>query len=150
MNRYKKEQPRLSEIKKENPFGTPANYFDDFPARLQAKIDAENKVVPPAKKNRFIQSIKPALGLAASFALIALLVYWPVKMYLTNEVVENAPQNNSYEEEFSSMVIENIDENSFFALLEEPDNGIEFSEEDLLSYVSTNLSEYELYTETEK
>ena len=150
MNKYKNEQPRLSKIKKENPFGVPANYFDDFPARLQARIDAEKEVVPPEKKNRFIQFIKPALGLAASFALVALLVYWPVKMYLTSEVVESAQQNNSYEEEFSSMVIENIDDTSFFALLEEPDNGIEFSEEDLLSYVSTNLSEYELYTETEK
>lgn len=145
MNKFRKEQPELSQIKKENPFGTPKNYFDDFPARLQVRLE-EEQMVAPSRKPRIIQFIKPAIGLAASFVLVALLVYWPVKLYLTN----NNLQSDLYEEEFSSMVIETIDDDSFYALLDNSENGIEFSDEDLLSYVSTNISEYEIYTETEK
>ena len=46
-------------------------------------------------------------------------------------------------------LVEDIDDNSFYALLEETDEGIEFTEEDLFAYVSTNISDYELYIETE-
>ncbi len=149
MSEIRKKRPQLSEIKKENPFGTPDNYFDDFSARLHARLEAEKKVVP-TKQSRIIRFIKPAIGLAASFALVALLVYWPVKMYLSTEIADNNIQPYSYEEEFSSMVVESIDENSFFTLLGEQEDGIEFSEEDLMSYVSSNISEYEFYTETYK
>ncbi len=44
-------------------------------------------------------------------------------------------------------VVEGIDESSFFTMLDEPTSGIEFSDEDLLSYASANISEYELFTE---
>ncbi len=149
MSKLRKNGPHLSEIKKENPFGTPENYFDDFSARLQARIEAEKEVVP-TKQNRIIRFIKPAIGLAASFLLVALLVYWPVKLYLSDEIADSNLQSDTYEDEFSNMVVESIDENSFYTLLAEPDNGIEFSEEDLMTYVSTNISEYEIYTETYK
>jgi hypothetical protein len=149
MSKLRKDRTQLSEIKKENPFGTPDNYFDDFSARLHTRLEAEKKVVP-TKQGRIIRFIKPAIGLAASFVLVALLVYWPVKLYLSTEIADNNLQPDLYEEEFSSMVVESIDENSFFTLLDEQENGIEFSEEDLMSYVSTNISEYEIYTETYK
>jgi hypothetical protein len=149
MSNLKGDRPQLSEIKKENPFGTPNNYFDDFSARINARLEAEEKDIP-TKKNQFIRFVKPALGLAASFVLVVFLVYWPVKLYLSAEIADNDFQPSLYEDDFSNIAVESIDENSFFALLEEPGNDIKFSEEDLMSYVSANISEYEIYEETYK
>ncbi len=145
MDELEKISPELSKIKKENPFRVPDNYFDDFSARLQIRLEAE-KMVVPIKQNRFIQFLKPALGLAASFALIFMLVYWPLKSFMPDQVASSQIQDELSEDEFLS-VVEGIDENSFFALLNEQDEGIKFSDEDLISYVGNNISDYEIYSE---
>ena len=41
MDELKHIAPGLSKMARENPFRTPPHYFDDFPARLQMKIEAE-------------------------------------------------------------------------------------------------------------
>ena len=87
MDELKNISPKLSEIKKENPFRTPDNYFDDFSARFDlAQKQEESK--PLEKKTNIVQILKPALGLAASFALIFMLVYVPLKTFIpSNESV---------------------------------------------------------------
>ena len=80
MDELKEIAPKLSKMKQESPFGVPDNYFDDFSARLQMKIETE-KTILPNQQNRIIQFLKPAIGLAASFALIFMLVYWPLKSF---------------------------------------------------------------------
>lgn len=147
MDELEKFSPQLSKLKKENPFGTPDKYFDDFSARLQMKLEAEKKVVP-IQQNRIIRFLKPAIGLAASFALIFMLVYWPLNTFLPDKVANNNSQPDLDEMEFLSMV-EGIDENSFYALLEEPDGTIEFTDDDLIHYLSANVSEYEIYAGTD-
>ena len=92
MDEIKKIAPKLSEIKKENPFEVPPRYFDDFSARLQMKIVAE-KTIMHSPKNRFIQFLRPALGLAASLAIIFSLVYFPLKTYKNSLFSDNAYQN---------------------------------------------------------
>lgn len=140
--------PELSKIKKEVPFGVPVNYFDNFSVRLQLKLEAE-KVAVPNPKNRIVQFLKPALSLAASFALIFMLVYWPLKTFIPNQVADNGNSNEQRitEMEYLSMV-EGIDEYSFFALLDEPSGSEDFSDEEIVSYLQANSSEYEIYTET--
>ena len=145
MDELKNTAPKLSKIKKENPFGTPDKYFDDFSARLQAKLDTENKVVP-IQRNKIIRLLKPALGLAASFAIIFMLVNLPLKKFMSQKVVTNNIETELTETDYLD-VVEGIDENSFFTMLDEPADGIEFSDEDLLSYASANISEYELFAE---
>ncbi|MCK5730652.1 MAG: hypothetical protein KAH68_06235 [Draconibacterium sp.] len=143
MDELKKNTPRLSKLKKENPFGTPDKYFDDFSARLKIKLEAEKKIIP-IKQNLIIRFLKPAIGIAASFAIIFLLANLPIKNFLSQKVA-----NSSVETEFSEAdylrAMEGIDENSVYSLIEETDEGIEFSDEDLLSYASANTSEYELF-----
>ncbi len=146
MDEFKNIAPKLSKIKKENPFGTPEKYFDDFSARLKIKLEAENKVVP-IQQNRIIRFLKPALGLAASFAIIFMLVNLPLKKFMSQKVVSSNIETELSETDYLN-VVEGIDENSFFAMLTETDDGIEFSDEDLLSYASANISEYELFSET--
>jgi hypothetical protein len=135
----------LSKIKKENPFKTPDQYFDNFSARLQMKLEAEKKIVP-AQKNRIITFLKPALGLAASFALIFMLVYWPLKTYMPNRQANNT-ETEAYDMQYINMV-EEIDENSFYSLLDEPNGSAELTDDDLESYLVANVSEYEMYNET--
>ena len=148
MDELKNISPELSKIKKETPFRVPDNYFTDFSARLHAKLEAE-KMSLPNHKNRFIQFVKPALGLAASFALIFMLVYWPLKTFEPNQKVNNNLENETEitDMEYLSMV-EGIDEYSFLAMLEEPANSVNFTDEEIVSYLQTNSSDYEIYTET--
>lgn len=150
MDNIRENTSELSKLKKENPFRTPDNYFDDFSARLQMKLEAEKKVAP-VPKNRIVQFLKPALSLAASFALIFLLVYWPMKSFLPNQVAENnGVEIESYDDENQYLtLLEGIDEDSFYALLDEPNTTVEFSDDDLMDYINTNISEYEIYLGTD-
>ncbi len=145
MDEFKNIAPKLSNLKKENPFGTPEKYFDDFSARLKMKLEAEKEVVP-IQQNRIIRFLKPALGLAASFAIIFMLVNLPLKKFMSQKVVSSNIETELSETDYLN-VVERIDENSFFAMLTETDDEIEFSEEDLLIYASVNISEYELFAE---
>ncbi len=143
MDELKNIAPELSKLKKENPFGTPKNYFDDFSARLHTELEKE-KAAPAEPKSRLIQFLKPALGLAASFALIFLLVYVPLKTFIPSEVTQVAESSESSDSELLN-IIEKLDENSFFTLLEESEEKEAFSDEDLIAYVSSNFSDYEIF-----
>ncbi len=151
MGKLKKTAPELSKIQKEQPFGVPEKYFDDFSARLQMKIEAE-KTILPDQPNRFVKFFKPALGLAAGFALIFMLVYWPIKMVTPkNGIAKNASPNseNGISDTQYRTIVEGMDENSFYALLEEPAQTGEISDDDLINYLSSNVSDYDIYIATE-
>ena len=45
--------------------------------------------------------------------------------------------------------MESMDENSFFALLDDPNGTTEFNDDDLVAYLSSNMSEYDIYLETD-
>jgi hypothetical protein len=146
MDELEKNTPKLSKQKRENPFGTPDRYFDTFSVRLKMKLEAEQEA-PLRPKQRIIRFLKPALSLAASFALIFLLVYWPIKTFMPDQAIINTAQQDLNEMEYESMV-EGIDENSFYALLDESIDSTKFTDDDLLSYLSTNISEYDIYDGT--
>ena len=148
MDNLNNKKPVLSKFKGEYPFGIPDNYFDDFSARLQIKLE-EEKEISPKQKNRIIKFLKPAIGLAAGFALIVMLAYWPFKSNLPNQLANNTNQESELNEDEYLSLVESIDENSFYALLDEPATSVEFSDEDLINYVSSNISEYEIYLETD-
>lgn len=147
MKELEKLAPELSKIKKENPFRVPENYFDDFSARLQAKLDAEQNAVP-VKKNNIIRYLKPAIGLAAGFALVFSLAYWPLKTLTPNQTAESDVQEISVSDMLFASAVEGIDVNSFYELLEKPAGNEQLSDEDLANYVNTNVSEYEIYTQS--
>jgi len=148
MDEIKKIAPELSKIKKENPFGTPDNYFDDFSARLQMRIEAEKQATVP-RKIKFRDILKPALGLAASFAIIFMLVYVPLKTFIPDQRTEVAALSDDYDEAGILDYIENIDESSFISLLNEDENEDVFSDDDLALYVTANFSDYEIYEKLE-
>ena len=133
MDNKQDKKSTLSNISNENPFRVPNQYFDDFSARLQARIEAEKEVVPD-QPNRFIRILKPALGLAASFALIFLLVYWPVKTFTPNQSAENQAEESSLTYmDYINSLIDDGDEFSYYA--DNESEGITISDEDIADFV---------------
>lgn len=147
MDELEKIAPELSKIKKENPFRAPDNYFDDFSARLHVKLEAE-KLGTSNNQNKIIQFIKPALGLAAGFALIFMLAYWPLKTFTANQLAKNVDSETEVNDMLYASMVEGIDVNSFYALLDEPNGSVQFSDDDLAEFVNANTSEYDIYSET--
>lgn len=141
--------PELSKIKKETPFRVPDNYFEDFSAQLQMKLDAE-KTEAPKKQTRVIQILKPALTMAAGFALLFTLAYWPLKLITPNQQANNETIEVDINDMLYANMVEGIDQNSFYALLDEPANQTQLSDEDLAVIVNSNSSEYDIYSETIK
>lgn len=147
MDELEKIAPELSKIKKENPFRAPDNYFDDFSARLQIKLEAEKKGTT-INQNKIIQFIKPALGLAAGFALIFMLAYWPLKTFTPNQLANNTDSETEFNDMLYATMVEGIDVNSFYALLDEPNGSVQYSDDDLEEFIKANISEYDIYSET--
>jgi hypothetical protein len=46
-------------------------------------------------------------------------------------------------------MVEGMDENSFYALLDEPAQTVEISDDDLLNYLSASVSDYDIYMGTD-
>lgn len=149
MKELEKIAPELSKIKKENPFRVPENYFEDFSARLQMKLESE-KMEAPKKQSKVIQILKPALTMAAGFALLFTLAYWPLKLITPGQLADNTNIEIDTNEMLYANMVEGIDQNSFFALLDEPNNSTQLSDEDMAVIVNSNSSEYDIYSETIK
>lgn len=153
MNELKKIAPELSKIEKEQVFNVPDKYFDDFYSRMQYRLETEMQPLP-SKVNPVIRFFKPVLGLAASFALVFMLVYFPIKLYIPDYFAKDRPSAIQNEDDDFRNLLEYMDENSFFALINEPvaiqqTNYQNFNDEELLNYISSNVSEYEIYLQTE-
>lgn len=148
MDKIKNKSQQLSNIPNKNPFRVPDGYFDDFSARLQHRIDAE-KIIVPSQRNRFIRILKPALSLAASLALIALLVYGPVKIFnpKSQSADNQTEESNLSYMEYINSIIEEGDDFSYYAS-EEQNNESEISDEDIANYVPAHTSAFELYAES--
>lgn len=142
--------PRLAGLKKDNPFRTPAGYFDDFPARLQHRMELE-KSRASAGKTRVIDILKPVLGLAASFAAVFMLVYWPVKNLNERQSakIQTVPSGVLLPDELIS-IMEKIDEQTFYVLLEEEPEVFSPDTEHLVAYLAASYSDYDVFLETQQ
>lgn|SRR5690554_4263177 len=154
MNDYKDIAPETFKINKEQPFSVPDGYFDDFTGKVHSKLGHE-AVNLPHKKRSMIRYLKPVLGLAASFALVFMLVYWPLNSFLPEYLAgkHDSPGQEIETEPFLPS-LEHLDENSFFSLLDETfaesdDDEGEFNDDELLTYLSAIATDYEIYMHTE-
>ena len=151
MDELENTSQELSKIKKAIPFGIPENYFDNFYERLKYNIHKE-KTNHLSGRDKVVNLIRPAIRVAASLAAISLIIYGTMNYLLpgfTNSVDPN--ETTFIEEERIFSLIENMDESSFFTLIQES-QAEEIGEEqlnndELLSYLSCNISEYEIFLE---
>ena len=137
----------LAKAGRELPFSLPGHYFDDFPARLQARIDLESAAEEP-RKLRLYDYVRPALGLAAAFAAVFMLVYWPARL-ITSPGLSSKNQGTTEAEKIINLV-EHIDDQTFFSLLESEPTQEPVSEEALENYIAANYSDYDIYLEIKK
>lgn len=146
MDSLKNKTPKLTEIRKENPFRVPPEYFDDFYTRLQLRIEEETEV---KKAGSVIRFLKPAISIAASIALIFMLVYWPLSRVGNIQTAEINSEYPGYNiENVIIGIMERMDDNSLLTVFEGEPEEDAFSDEELISYLSSNLSDYEIYMES--
>ena len=137
----------LREVGKELPFRVPDHYFDDFQARLQIQLDKE-KAFAGNQRSLYIRYIKPALGLAAAFAAVFLLVFVPVRLVTRPEALV---QNNlSSEEDRIINLVEQVDDHTFFSLLEDDIKDEVVEGQELEVFIASNYSDFDIYLETKK
>ncbi len=120
--------PRLSEIRKENPFSTPDNYFDEFPGRIRSRITAreeESKVFPTFEK--IWQVLRPQLALVAIIAGFAFLGYHGFRFISEPDQVDVSGDQIS---EFFEFQYYNYDHSLLLSELDEEDLLEDFYQED--------------------
>ena len=82
--------------KKKNPFKVPDNYFDDFSAQLEKKLEKiEVAPAPVIKKSFFAAHIQPLLYVAAVVTLLTGISYVAVQPMLQNINDEMATAQSS-------------------------------------------------------
>lgn len=113
---------------KKNPFSVPEGYFDQLADRVMERVKQEEK----PQRAKFIQIIKPYIGLAAIF-LIAFLVMPAVLSKVVHPEQLLKKENNSVasKEEW-------IEEEIFFDSQFNPTN------EEIIEYLASEIDSYEL------
>ncbi len=142
-------EPDFLKRPKTNPFRTPDYYFESLEDRIMGNI--EDKTKKKSSSARLIQFLKPALGLAASFTLVYLLVYYPINTFLLKPTAETTITDTITSDLLTdySINLASIDENSLINAIfsDETNNLAETNPDELLAYLSTGLNDVEIYTE---
>ncbi|MCL3778934.1 hypothetical protein EMN47_00885 [Prolixibacteraceae bacterium JC049] len=141
----------LDDASPKAPFEVPKNYFDE----MQHKIMAEVEEMEAPQKKGIIHHLKPALGLVASFIVVGLLVYVPMKMYMPS-VLEKYYGQSQQESTFnadSTLIFADLDAMNYFEDEFSTEEIIETTEdqsddEQLLNYLVAELDDYDIVSLT--
>jgi hypothetical protein len=95
--------------------------------------------------------LKPILGLAASFALVFVLVYYPVSYFSQKELVKT-PSTETFSTDamdIYSLTIALIDENVLINTIinEDKTSNEEINYEEVVAYLSADMNDIEIYSE---
>lgn len=135
-----------------SPFKVPDGYFETLEERIEARIVSETEGI--STKGKVIRMIKPILGLAASFALILLLAYYPLRVllpkYLAEQATEKVDKNASVSEDDMMFSYFTLSDESLYEVLD-VDSTAQMSDsinaDEMLDYLSTAMNETDIYTE---
>jgi hypothetical protein len=138
--------------KPQNPFRTPDQYFESLDDRIMAGIrQAEN---PQSGKSKTVRFLKPVLGLVASFALVYLLVYYPINHFVPQNLVKTnqADSNSPGIPEAYSLSFASVDESTLFNVIISDDSKSEttLNTDDLVAYLASGSNDLDLYSEIQK
>ncbi|HCY42254.1 MAG TPA: hypothetical protein DHV48_13010 [Prolixibacteraceae bacterium] len=144
-------EPEFMKRPRSNPFRTPDHYFDTIEDRIMGAIEHEAKKKTTSATGKIFQLLKPVLGLAASFAVIYLLAYYPIKYFSPKSMVKSETTNISSPETLDAYTfnVSLIDENSLVSTIfsDETDTLSEIKPDELLAFLSTEMTDLEIYTE---
>ncbi|MDP2113284.1 MAG: hypothetical protein Q8K69_04430 [Bacteroidota bacterium] len=144
-------EPEFLKRQKKNPFRTPDHYFDSIEDRVMGAIEYEAKNKTTSKSGKIIQLLKPVLGLAASFAIVYLLAYYPIKYFSPSSLVKSEITDSSSFDNMDAYALNFslFDENSLFNTIlgDETSALSEIKSDELLAYLSTDMNDLEIYSE---
>lgn len=127
------------------PFDVPAGYFESFEDRLEARIQALNE--KPNSRRTIIRTLKPVLGLAASFVLVFLLVKYPISLLLNKQVAEQQTseiEEDSYLKDLIMSGPSTLDDKTLVqTMVTDPQQPAE--SEELMSKLSEEMNDYEIF-----
>ena len=135
-------------LKNNQPFRVPENYFETFADRLKVRIGEEEH---PVKNRSLFFYLRPVLSIAASIALVILLVNVPVKKFFPADNGYVAHQKlNSGSFGSDSMVpatlISYFSEGQLLSAVADM-NYLEtqrLSSDSLADYIATNYNDYDI------
>ncbi|MBN2806112.1 MAG: hypothetical protein JXR22_05600 [Prolixibacteraceae bacterium] len=128
---------KLSE--KEHPFKTPEGYFETFHERMMGRLALEAEVQhPPTARVMVLRYLRPALALAASFAIIFMLVYYPVKS-LSPSLTKNTM--NELEHDLLNYY---FTDDVFIGLFTEDNSVDDYDETSIETVLLASMSDYDL------
>jgi hypothetical protein len=134
---------------KKNPFRTPDHYFDPIEDRIMGGIKHEAK--KKTSSSKVFHLLKPVLGLAASLAIVYLLVVYPINNLSPKKMVKaevaDTTSNDSIENYAFNLSL--IDENSLINAIFDDDtsDSTKLNSDELLAYLSTEMTDLDIYTE---
>lgn len=142
-------EPEILKRPKDNPFRTPEGYFDSLEDRIMGNIKTQER--KQTGMSKVIQFVKPAFGLAASFLLVYLLVYYPITTFLLKDsakIAANDTTSSNWTDIYSftlSIADENTVVNAVFA--DDSTTVAETNPDEVLAYLSSRLNDLEIYSE---
>jgi hypothetical protein len=142
-------EPEFMKRHKSSPFRTPDHYFDSIEDRIMDSIKQETKKKTSSAK--VFQLLKPLLGLAASIAIVYLLVYYSTNQLSPKSTVKaDIADTNSIDSLHNyAFNISLIDENSLVNAIfgDEPVDSTKINSDEVLAYLSTEMSDLDIYSE---
>lgn len=149
MHEEKNIEPEFLKRPKVNPFKTPDYYFESLEDRIMGNIEYQDK--SKTRSSKVIQFLKPALGLAASFTLIYLLVYYPINTFLLKDSVKTEISANGSSDSLEGYLygIATIDESSLVSAIfsDETTDLTESTPDEILAYLSLGNNDIKIYSE---
>ena len=142
-------EPEILKRPKTNPFRTPDYYFETMEDRIMGNIEYQTKKQIPSSK--VFQLLKPVLGLAASFALIYLLVYYPITTFVLKDTAKTEITDSvasDWLDEYSFSLV-SIDENALVNVLfsDETTTIAQTNPDEVLAYLSSGMNDLAIYSE---
>jgi hypothetical protein len=144
-------EPEFLKRNKTQPFRTPDHYFDSIEDRVMGSIHHEAKKKTTSGPGKIYHFLKPVLALAASFALIFMLAYYPLKYFSPKSMVKSETIDTTSAEGMDaySLNLALIDEPSLIDVIFGDDSATqeELNPDEILAYLSTEMTDLEIYTE---
>ncbi|HKJ42349.1 MAG TPA: hypothetical protein VKA27_09650 [Sunxiuqinia sp.] len=149
--------PNFQNESQKPPFRVPEDYFDTLEERIESRVERETEQVP--KKGKLIRMLKPVLAMAASFALVFLLVYYPLSVFLPHYLAKQTAtttvdQEDSVSQDDILFSLFPVSDESLYEALNNNDNTDQadtaINADDMLDYLSTAMNETEIYAELQK
>ena len=113
--------------KKRNPFTVPEGYFEGLTGRIMDQLEEQRK----PRKVKFLQRIKPYLGLVAIFLLALLVIQAIYPLTLDKE-------RSLQKERESQVALSSEGEEDIF------DSGFNPTSEEIIEYLASEVDSYEL------